>query len=102
MEAHHARQNARCVIEARSVDVSEGGMLVLTREPLRDAETIVVRFAPPLAAKTESLRARVQWVKSWAARNGVLHTAGISFLAVTDEARVTRIAAYAALAQKLA
>jgi c-di-GMP-binding flagellar brake protein YcgR len=87
------------VIDARSADVSLGGMLVTLPGTLVEAETVVVKFAPPLAARAESLRACVRWVKPDGSR-AASQTAGLSFLAVTHDAG-TYIAAYAELAAKL-
>ena len=80
------------VLKAHSEDICEGGLMISLHEKLNEGETVVVRFAPPFSASSETLRARVQWSRP-AASGPQRNTAGLSFQSVTDAAR-TRIAAY--------
>jgi hypothetical protein len=69
------------IIDGRSEDVSEGGMLAFMAARCESEEPIQVRFALPVTGKIVSVRARSRWVKN--ARVGA--AAGFEFVDLADD-----------------
>jgi serine/threonine protein kinase len=83
------------VIEGRSEDISEGGLLVMT--PLPAGETggkVTVYFAPPAMSRAIAVQAMARWVRD--GRGGI--AAGMEFINIADEVRVA-IAQYVKVLQ---
>jgi serine/threonine protein kinase len=52
------------VIEGRSEDISEGGVLVLCHDPVTQGEIATVRLALPIGGKMVSCKAHVRWIRA--------------------------------------
>jgi hypothetical protein len=51
-------------MDGRSEDISEGGLLVLSRDGCASQQDVVVRFALPMEGKVISAEAHVRWVRA--------------------------------------
>jgi serine/threonine-protein kinase len=51
-------------MDGRSEDISEGGLLVLSRDGCTSQQDVVVRFALPMEGKVISAEAHVRWVRA--------------------------------------
>jgi serine/threonine protein kinase len=52
------------IVDGRSEDISEGGMLLVCREAAAAGGVATVRFAPPIEGKVVTLKAHVRWVRA--------------------------------------
>ncbi len=50
-------------VDGRTEDISEGGMLVITRQPCEANQRVSIRFALPIEGKVVSCAAHVRWVR---------------------------------------
>jgi serine/threonine protein kinase len=80
------------VIDGRSDDVSEGGMLVIAREGCEPGQRVGLRFALPMEGKVASVEANVRWVR----RPGAQCALGLEFVLPPAHVR-SSIARYVAL-----
>jgi serine/threonine protein kinase len=55
--------SAARVVDARSEDISEGGLLVLSPEPFAEGETVQLRLALPTTGEMTQVQALVRWVR---------------------------------------
>lgn len=62
-------------IDGRSEDISEAGLLVVSRESCATGQRAVVRFALPMEGKVVSVDAQVRWVRAAHSR----HAIGLEF-----------------------
>ncbi len=76
----------------KSVDVSEGGLLVVTDSAITDGSSTRVRFMSPLSGKVLEVRATTRWVKAARGRAAV----GFEFVELPEPSRL-EIAEYVAL-----
>ena len=81
-------------MDGRTEDISEGGMLVLSRDGCTADQRIVVRFALPMEGKVVSAEAHVRWVRASPAL-GVC-AVGLEFIDLHPAVR-TSIATYVSL-----
>jgi uncharacterized protein (TIGR02266 family) len=70
-------------VDGHSEDVSEGGMLVLTRQPCNNDQSVTIRFALPGTGRIVNLKATARWVRT-ARGTGA---AGLEFLEMPDDIR---------------
>ncbi|MEY4579778.1 MAG: hypothetical protein RL701_4481 [Pseudomonadota bacterium] len=78
--------------DARIEDVSEGGVLLVAREPYAQFEAVRLRFALPISGKVFALNAVVRWCRT---ARGIPAT-GVEFTELPEAARV-EIRQYVAL-----
>ena len=64
------------VVDGRSEDISEGGLLVLTSRPCAPDERAMVRFCPPGGASVVTLPTVLRWIKDGRGRSA----AGLEFI----------------------
>lgn len=69
--------------DARIEDVSEGGVLLVTREPYKQDEAVRLRFAMPISGRVFALNAVVRWSRN---SRGAPAT-GVEFTELPDAAR---------------
>ncbi|HEY6559662.1 MAG TPA: serine/threonine-protein kinase [Polyangiaceae bacterium] len=70
-------------VDGHSEDVSEGGMLVLTRQLCSNEQSVTIRFALPGTGRIINLNATARWVRT-ARGTGA---AGLEFLDMPDDIR---------------
>ena len=85
------------VVDGRSEDVSEGGLLVLTRAVCAPGQRVSIRFALPMEGKVVSVEADVRWVRGAQGvdRQG-MNALGVEFVDLPVPVR-TSIARYVGL-----
>ncbi len=83
-------------VDGRCEDVSEGGMLLLSTQALKQNDEVSVRFALPIEGRVCVCKARVQWVRTRADRAITQLATGLEFLDLSNEVRAS-IAQYVAL-----
>jgi serine/threonine protein kinase len=85
------------VLDGRSEDISEGGLLVLSEATCTPGQRVALRFALPMEGKVVSVEADVRWVR---AASGVdtrgLRAVGLEFVALPEPVR-TSVARYVEL-----
>ena len=81
-------------MDGRTEDVSEGGLLVLSRDGCSANQRVTVRFALPMEGKVASVEADVRWVRASPALG--LCAVGLAFVDLPAPVR-TSIAAYVGL-----
>lgn len=90
------RRGPETVVDGRSVDVSEGGLLVMTDSAgIESGETAVVRFSPPEMPVVE-VRVLTRWVRDGRGRRAM----GLQFLDLPKPAREA-IGTYVEVVQRL-
>jgi serine/threonine-protein kinase len=62
-------------LDGRSEDVSEGGMLVVSRDTCAAGQHVGLRFALPMEGKVVTVDAHVRWVRA----TGATHAVGLEF-----------------------
>jgi serine/threonine-protein kinase len=83
-------------IDGRTEDISEGGLLVITRHPCEPGQRATIRFASPIEGKVVSCEVHLRWVR--AARPEMAQGAraiGVEFIDPAAEVRAS-IARYVA------
>ncbi|HMJ10985.1 MAG TPA: protein kinase [Polyangiaceae bacterium] len=70
-------------VEGHSEDLSEGGMLVLTRQPCKNEQAVSIHFALPSSGRIVQLDATARWVRT-ARGTGA---AGLEFSDMPDDVR---------------
>jgi serine/threonine-protein kinase len=73
------------VLDGRSEDISEGGMLVLCRGECPVDRPISIRFASPIDGRVVTVDARVRWVKGIGRYDQAQRALGVEFDAVPDD-----------------
>jgi serine/threonine protein kinase len=68
-------------VDARSEDISLGGMLVIPKVLCREAEVITVVFALPITGQLVEIRATSRWIKTARSRQAM----GVEFMAVRPD-----------------
>lgn len=85
---HIVRQSG--AVDGRSEDISEGGMLVLTRADFAPDERVAVRFALPMEGKIVSVDAHVRWSHGAPGqKDAPMHAQGLEFVDLPPAARVS-------------
>ncbi len=74
-------------VDGRCEDVSEGGMLLITKQPLTQNEEVAIRFALPMEGRICVCAAKVQWVRVRADRAVEQQAAGLEFIGLSSEVR---------------
>jgi serine/threonine-protein kinase len=69
-------QSTGQVVDGRSEDISEGGLLVLTSRPCAPDERAMVRFVPPGGSSVVTLPVVLRWIKDGRGRSA----AGLEFI----------------------
>jgi serine/threonine protein kinase len=69
-------------VDARSEDISLGGMLVIPKVLCHEAEVITVVFALPISGQLVEIRATSRWIKSARSRQAM----GVEFSAIRPDA----------------
>ncbi len=72
------------VVDGRSEDISEGGLLVLTVRACAPDERAMVRFVPPGGASVVTLPVILRWIKDGRGRSA----AGLEFIDPPEALRV--------------
>ncbi|MFW5741341.1 MAG: PilZ domain-containing protein, partial [Myxococcota bacterium] len=85
------------ILDGRSEDISEGGMLVLTERACTNGMKATIRFALPLSGKIASVAATLRWVRSGRGRVA----AGLQFEGLEAQAQ-EEIGRYVTLMAKTA
>ena len=81
-------------MDGRTEDISEGGILVLSRDGCAADQRVAVRFALPMEGKIVSVEAHVRWVRASPALG--ICAIGLEFVDLAPAVR-TSIATYVAL-----
>jgi c-di-GMP-binding flagellar brake protein YcgR len=81
-------------MDGRTEDISEGGILVLSRDGCAPDQRVAVRFALPMEGKVVSAEAHVRWVRASAALG--ICAIGLEFVDLAPPVR-TSIATYVSL-----
>jgi serine/threonine-protein kinase len=81
-------------MDGRTEDISEGGLLVLSRDGCSADQRVVVRFALPMEGKVVSVEAHVRWVRATPALG--ICAMGLEFIDLAPAVR-TSVATYVAL-----
>lgn len=76
-------------LDGRSEDISEGGLLVVSRESCAAGQRVGLRFALPMEGKVVSVEADVRWVRE----SGGMRALGLEFVSLPPAVR-TSIAQY--------
>ena len=77
-------------VDGRNEDISEGGMLVLSREPCEPGQLVSLRFAMPIEGHVVTCAANVRWVR--ASRAGDVQSPraiGLEFVDLSPDLRAS-------------
>jgi len=85
-------QDDGVVLDGRSEDISEGGMLVLTERACQDGMKATIRFALPLSGRIVTVASELRWVRTGRGRVA----AGLQFEGLETEAQI-EVGRYVAL-----
>ena len=72
-----------------AVDISEGGMLLLSEQTCKQNEEVTVRFALPIEGRITVCKANVQWVRARPERTHSPQAIGLEFIDVSSEVRAS-------------
>lgn len=71
------------LVDARIEDLSEGGALIVTREPFSPSEAVKLRFGMPISGRVFAIEATIRWTRTG---RGIPAT-GIEFNSLPEAAR---------------